>query len=1029
MSEATLILLAIMFVLSGPVALALAITASRRSSRALSELEAMQQKLDKTRRAIAFTQSEMREMQSSAPQPAASEPSTTEQASQDDPKPEATPEAISLHDDQSTQVPPMDSAAQHAATSADSSPPPIPAPVTTTEKTQSALPIPATATITKKDTKPPISLEQFMGAKLFAWLGGVAMFFGVIFFVKYAFEHNLIPPAMRVALGYLTGAALLGGGIWTHQKPAYRILAQALCATGILTLYGVTFAAHSLYQFPAFNPAITFALCVAITIAAIAIAMRYNAQVVAALGMVGGFASPLLLHSICSNTFVLFSYIGLLDIGILACARLKPWRFLPPAAVIGTLLVELRWFLIHFSPRADELGSSVAMPMAILLFFCVLFAIGAAAIHRQRPTDTIPFHATHILLGFMMAYALGFLSYRAIHQQPLLLYGFILALNLISIATVVVRKQSSWSQWALGLATFFHLALWTIDKLNTELLGDALIIYLVIGILHTSWPAISKRLGVAPPAKILRELYALFGPLMLLLMLLTVITGDLVPISLWLAVLIANAAIIIVAVCLRRLGTAMIALGITLFINATWLMKLPDEPSSTLLFLGITVLFSALFAATGIAFSRRFESNESSAKLGPASQLSILSGTLPFILLVMATLELPLTNPSPVFAVSLLLGLLLLALAVIGKRPPLSMLAAACTLAVQIVWHAECWDQGSANIALAWHAGFYAIFCAFPFVFPKLSSISASPWRACCISGIGNFLIIYALIKSRFGEIFGDSMGIIPFAFAIINLAMLWRVIQQQQPPSPLRNRQLAWLGGTTLLFITLILPAQLERQWLTVGWALEGAALIWLLRKVPHPGLKWTAIGLFALVFFRLTLNTAVFDSYPRSGSPILNWYLYTYGLAAASMITGAIMLPSEHRRWHNLPLSGMIQAAAGILLFLLLNIEIADFFTEPAQRFLTFQFGGNFARDMTYSIGWGLFSLGLLGLGIYRSTPVLRYAAIALLTVTLLKVFFHDLSRIENIYRIGALIGVAIIAFITSFLYQRYSSRVEGN
>src|SRR5205823_2492934 len=53
--------------------------------------------------------------------------------------------------------------------------------------------------------KPSIDWEQFMGAKLFAWIGGLALFLGVAFFVKYSFEHNLIPPELRVAIGFVVG--------------------------------------------------------------------------------------------------------------------------------------------------------------------------------------------------------------------------------------------------------------------------------------------------------------------------------------------------------------------------------------------------------------------------------------------------------------------------------------------------------------------------------------------------------------------------------------------------------------------------------------------------------------------------------------------------------------------------------------------------------------------------------------------------------------------------------------------------------
>jgi uncharacterized membrane protein len=116
------------------------------------------------------------------------------------------------------------------------------------------------------------------------------------------------------------------------------------------------------------------------------------------------------------------------------------------------------------------------------------------------------------------------------------------------------------------------------------------------------------------------------------------------------------------------------------------------------------------------------------------------------------------------------------------------------------------------------------------------------------------------------------------------------------------------------------------------------------------------------------------------------------------------------------------MTYALGVILLFILLNIEIADYFTLPGSRALTFQFSGNFARDMCYTIGWALFALGLLGAGIWRRQQGVRYAAIALLSAALLKLFFHDLARLEALYRIGALFAVAVIAILASFAYQRF-------
>jgi uncharacterized membrane protein len=123
------------------------------------------------------------------------------------------------------------------------------------------------------------------------------------------------------------------------------------------------------------------------------------------------------------------------------------------------------------------------------------------------------------------------------------------------------------------------------------------------------------------------------------------------------------------------------------------------------------------------------------------------------------------------------------------------------------------------------------------------------------------------------------------------------------------------------------------------------------------------------------------------------------------------------------NLNVPPVLAALGTVLAFLLLNIEIADYFS-PRGSTLTFEFSGNLARDMTYSIAWALFALVLLVVGIAKKQAAARYAAIGLLSVTVLKLFFHDLARLGQLYRIGAFIGVAVIAIVASFAYQRFFS-----
>jgi uncharacterized membrane protein len=78
-----------------------------------------------------------------------------------------------------------------------------------------------------------------------------------------------------------------------------------------------------------------------------------------------------------------------------------------------------------------------------------------------------------------------------------------------------------------------------------------------------------------------------------------------------------------------------------------------------------------------------------------------------------------------------------------------------------------------------------------------------------------------------------------------------------------------------------------------------------------------------------------------------------------------------------------------------------------------------------MTYSIAWALFGLGMIVAGIAKHVAVARYAGLGLLSVTLLKLFFHDLARLAQLYRVGALVGVAVVAILASFLYQHFLAR----
>ncbi len=132
------------------------------------------------------------------------------------------------------------------------------------------------------------------------------------------------------------------GGVVLSSRGTYSTLAQTLCATGVVALYAVTFACHSIYHFAVLRAAGDVRADGMITATAFTLAVRLPALVVAILGMLGGFLTPVLLSTGQDNPAGLFGYIALLDVGLLLVANARGWRILAGLAALGTAVMQVR---------------------------------------------------------------------------------------------------------------------------------------------------------------------------------------------------------------------------------------------------------------------------------------------------------------------------------------------------------------------------------------------------------------------------------------------------------------------------------------------------------------------------------------------------------------------------------------------------------------------------------------------------------------------------------------------------------------
>jgi type II secretory pathway pseudopilin PulG len=423
-----------------------------------------------------------------------------------------------------------------------------------------------------RPTAPAINWEQFMGVKLFAWIGGLAFFLFIAFAIKYSFDHNLVSPELRMAFGFLTGLALLVGGAWLHRRKQYTVGAQTLCATGVVILYAVTFACRSIYHFEFVGPMPTFLLMALITTTAFLLAVRLDAMVVAILGMLGGFLTPVLLSTGQDNPPGLFGYIAILDAGLIVVALNRRWHFLTALGAIGTVLMQIGWAGKFFEPEKYFEGNKILVALAVLLGFNLLYLAAVWAAKRRGIANKWLSGSTLGLVAVALVFTAWFLTFAPLAQRPWLMFGFVFLIDLIVAALALQDDEMAPAQPIAGLAVFGLLAAWTAKSLNSDLLNAALAFYFIFAVVHSVFPVLlQRRRGITT------ALWGsqIFPPLALVLVLIPIFQLTEISFIVWPFVLLVDVLAIGLAVMLASLLPVLAVMVLTLAATGVLIFKIP----------------------------------------------------------------------------------------------------------------------------------------------------------------------------------------------------------------------------------------------------------------------------------------------------------------------------------------------------------------------------------------------------------------------------------------------------------------------
>ena len=786
----------------------------------------------------------------------------------------------------------------------------------------------------RRGARPRVSLES-IGVWAASALGGFILLVAGFLAFKLAIDRGWLGPEVRFAggLGFGLMCMIAAELLWSKD---YRLPAAGLGGAGVGILYAALYAGHAWYDLLGVTP--TFALMALVTAVGVGWAVKRNSQFVAVLGMLGGYLTPVLLSTGENKALALFTYIGLLLMGLLTAAVRRGWWTLILLAGPATAAVLLGWGLKFLGADQAPTAFAASLVLGSLLWIVAWWAKsprpvawaaagGAVLVHLAALPYLLPLELSEGLdpaavsallttghpwmaVGFLLVVAAGLQALAT--RKGWAVLGVVGALSLLPGLVTLglgwlqgVKPEPEWGDFGAfqrGLGGLYGLDAMPPLMLPLALLGTVLVVWLASRMV-TALPGDEPTLGGKPLP--LRSAHGAVA-----------------------AVLVAGLALLVISAELDSVGTV--------------------------------VALCAGLAVLGWLVAAR---------------------------------------PGPSWIPIAVLGLLASALMVNMLDETTGLLAAGAAVVV--------------------------IYLGAPFLLDSSAhtrSLTSSPlpWLASVAAGPLLFLPMHAGWEQSLGT---DAIGLLPLALGVGTLAA-----------TVVLRERLRQIGGRTrsayvavaLLFACLAVPVQLNNEWWTVGWALEGAALAWMSRRMRHPGVVGLSLVLLLTVTVRLVLNPEVLGYHPQVEGSLINWTLYGYGMPALSLLAAAWWLRpmgEDDRRmvgpWSWLRFGNPTAVLMAVMVtFMLINLEVSAAFPEGDRLHL---WSTTLEASMTRSISWAVFGLLLLLPGQRHDLRYLRPVALLLLMMAALKVFLLDLWQLSGIVRVGSLFGVAVTLILAALAFQR--------
>ena len=326
-------------------------------------------------------------------------------------------------------------------------------------------------------------------------------------------------------------------------------------------------------------------------------------------------------------------------------------------------------------------------------------------------------------------------------------------------------------------------------------------------------------------------------------------------------------------------------------------------------------------------------------------------------------------------------------------------------------WYASFYQPAKLERTIVFATLIFLLYCALPVLRTvRFASLDEVGLLIVPLNSLAYFGAAYAMLWPEYRW---------PLTLLVLALSaghiVLARMVPPPKPGEWPVTRQL--FAGLALTFVTVAIPIRLDGKWITLALALEGAIIIRTGYRALMPAVRGAGFVLLAIVAVRVV--ALPLPAYPAFFNERFGTYLDV--IVSMGIALFAARQPIAAAKQPQTGTVSLLGVAINLYALLALSLEFWDYFGQSTPRNLA----TGFAQHLALSLLWTVYASILILVGMKRESPALRWQALVLFGLVVLKVFVYDSSYLERFYRILSFFVLGLVLLIVSFLYQNKTSR----